>query len=47
MRVGWTGDVVAAQENRTGNLSGGRYRRYLAKTQLTLRNLDVKGSFTF
>jgi type IV pilus assembly protein PilW len=46
-RPGWTGDTLTAAENRTGTISGGRYHRSFAKAQVTLRNMDTKGPFTF
>jgi hypothetical protein len=43
----WTGDILPARENRNTLLGGGRFRRYLTSSQIMLRNLDVKGPFTF
>ena len=45
----WTGDTLVYPENhaQSGSLSGGRYRRYTAETEVTLRNLDSTSPFTF
>jgi type IV pilus assembly protein PilW len=47
MPTNWTGDTIDAPENRTGNLSGGRFRRYPMVTEITLRNMSARNAFTF
>jgi type IV pilus assembly protein PilW len=43
----WAGESVLGTENRAGSLSGGALRRYIARTEITLRNMDSKSPFTF
>lgn len=44
---GWAGETVQGAENRTGNLAGGGFRRFVARTEITLRNMESRGPFTF
>ena len=43
----WTGDTLTAAENRAGTITGGRFHRYVVKSQVTLRNLTAAGPFVF
>lgn len=43
----WTGDVIAGFENRNVPLTGGRFRRYVARSEVTLRNMSARSPFIF
>lgn len=47
MGKSWAGESVPGTENRADSLSGGAVRRYISRTQITLRNMDSKSPFTF
>lgn len=44
---GWAGQQVPFAENRNAGTQSGRYRRYTAETEITLRNLQVRLPFIF
>jgi type IV pilus assembly protein PilW len=44
----WTGDSIPGSENRSGTpVAGGRFRRYVSTTEVTLRNMASSSPFVF